>query len=293
MKKVPLLHIQQFYDHDSVDNFYINTVQEHIETRHKDIALPHRHNFYLTLLFTKGMGIHEVDFISYPVVPGALFFLNPGQTHHWELSEDIEGYIFFHTREFYDLHFSEQHLTYYPFFYSMHSSPMLRTNGEKFAILAALFKLLMEENDGHKLLKKQRVLNLIEHIYIESARIYAAENKTGAPTQSHYSQKFSRLEELIEQHYKTEKSPAQYADMLNMSPKHLNRITQAATGKTTSDIILDRVLLEAKRELLLQRDSLAQIAQSLGYEDYAYFSRLFKKKAGITPTSFVSRYRKD
>ena len=79
---------------------------------------------------------------------------------------------------------------------------------------------------------------------------------------------------------------------INLSAKHLNRISQSAVGKTAGEIILDRVLLEAKRELILQRDSFAQIAHLLGYEDYAYFSRLFKKKTGETPSAFINRYRK-
>lgn len=293
MKKVPILDINQFHDHDSPDEFYVNTLQEHIETKHKDIALPHKHSFYLAVLFTKGTGIHEVDFISYPVARGSLFFLNPGQTHHWQLSDDTEGYIFFHTQAFYNLHYNQHHITHYPFFYSMHNSPMLKLPYDAYKTIKGLFMELLNENEGEHIMKKPKLLSLIDLIYIESTRVYVVQNEAALPVQSAYSIKFRELDGLVEKHYRKNKSPSHYASMLNMSPKHLNRITQAVAGKTTSDVILDRVMLEAKRELLLQRNSFTEIAYTLGYDDYAYFSRLFKKKAGETPSAFLQRYNKN
>lgn len=292
MKKVPILDIHQFHDHDDVDEFYANTLQDHIETRHKDIALPHKHNFYLAVLFTQGSGVHEVDFTSYRVMPGALFFLNPGQTHHWELSSDVEGYIFFHSQAFYDTHFNHRHITAYPFFYSMHNSPIVQLDEIAFKEIKNLFRQLLGEQQQARLLKKEKLLSLVELIYIESTRIYNQQHDSGTLAENPYSNKFRQLDQLVEKHFREEKSPAHYASMLNMSAKHLNRITQAVAGKTTSDVILDRVMLEAKKELLLQRQSFAEIAYSLGYEDYAYFSRLFKKRVGEAPSVFLSRYRK-
>lgn len=70
----------------------------HLKSSHKHIEKPHRHDFYVTVLFTHGSGVHEIDFQSYDVQPGSLFFLSPGQIHSWELSDDTEGYIFFSHR---------------------------------------------------------------------------------------------------------------------------------------------------------------------------------------------------
>lgn len=290
MKKVNILKIEQFHDHDATEDFYANTLQNHLQTRHKDISLPHKHNFYLTVLFTKGTGTHEVDFRAYEVKPGAVFFLNPGQTHHWELSGNTEGYIFFHTQAFYDLHYTNNKLSSFPFYYSIHNSPCVYLNNVKTEKIQSLFAMLLSEYRDQKLLNKESLTSLADLIYIESTRAYMLQNPSTLNNKDKYYGKFRKFEESIEKHYLNEKSPSAYAGMLNITSKHLNRITQAVVGKTASDVIQDRVMLEAKKEIILQRNGFAEVAYSLGYEDYAYFSKLFSKKTGSTPSQFLKRY---
>lgn len=292
MKKTAILDISQFKQ-TGLEDFYVNTLEDHLITSHKDISLPHKHNFYLAILFTHGSGIHEIDFTVYDVKPGSLFFLNPGQTHHWELSPDTKGYIFFHTQAFYNLYYTQNQINNFPFFYSMHSSPCIYLKDEELEDVTLLFKRILKENDRDEILKKHRIINLVQYVYIECTRIYAHQNPVAAlDTHNSYYSKFLKLEELVNQYFISEKSPAAYAEMMHITPKHLNRITQAVAGKTTSDIIIDRILLEAKKEIILQQDNFAGISEMLGYEDYAYFSRLFKKKTGETPSEFLNRYNK-
>jgi len=288
--KTAILDIKQFEPGETRKEFYANTIENHIITNHRNIHKPHKHNFYLTVLFTQGSGIHEIDFTTYTVKPGSLFFLNPGQTHHWELSEDIRGYIFFHTQAFYDLHYNRIKIHNYPFFYSVQNAPFLYLDNDA-TDFESLFRKILQENQNEAVLKMQKILSLIDQIYIDSTRLYIEKNATATAVQHSYALRFQELERLIEKHYKSEKSPSQYAEWLNVSPKHLNRITQSMVGKTTSDVILDRVFLEAKRELIRFKNNFAEVATLLGYDDYAYFSRLFKKKCGETPSSFINRYR--
>lgn len=290
MKKVAVLNIGQFIRQSNLEGFYTNTMEDHLVTSHKDIYLPHSHNFYVAILFTRGSGIHEVDFSTYDVTPGSLFFLNPGQTHHWELSDDVAGYVFLHTQSFYDLQYTQNTINQFPFFYSMHNLPCLYIAGNELLTIEKLFIQIYEENEIDESLKKQKIISLINLVYIESTRIYLNLNPVDSKNKNTYYVKFRQLEQLVEEHYKTEKSPSAYATMLNMSPKHLNRIAQAVIGKTVTDVILERVLLEAKKELVLQQKNFNEIAYALGYEDYAYFSRLFKKKTNETPSAFLGRY---
>ncbi|KGO90723.1 helix-turn-helix domain-containing protein [Flavobacterium suncheonense] len=291
MKSFTVLDIQQFESVKKKKEFYANTVENHIVTAHKNIHKPHKHNFFLTVLFTHGSGIHEIDFIKYDIQPGTLFFLNPGQMHHWELSEDIRGFIFFHTQSFYDLHYAKKRVHTFPFFYSVQNAPVLYLKENQADYFQNLFRQIYAENQSEALFKTPKIISLMDLIYIESTRLYIEKNDSEVITQNTYSTTFQKLEELIEAQYKTEKSPSKYADWLNISAKHLNRITQNMVGKTTTDMILERVFLEAKRELISRQFTFSEIATDLGYDDYAYFSRLFKKKCGETPSEFIKRYK--
>ena len=73
---------------------------------------------------------------------------------------------------------------------------------------------------------------------------------------------------------------------MNLSPKRLNEITRKMLGKTITQLIHDRILLEAKRELIFSGRSIKEISYELGFEDPAYFSRFFKKQSGFSPTHF-------
>lgn len=91
------------------------------------------------------------------------------------------------------------------------------------------------------------------------------------------------LKEAIEIHFKTKHSASDYADMLNISAKALARITKTHFNKTISNLIAERIIIEAKRELYLTNKPIKEIAYELGYEDEYYFSRFFKTNADVSP----------
>ena len=78
---------------------------------------------------------------------------------------------------------------------------------------------------------------------------------------------------------------------MNLSEKHLNRISKECLNKTTSALIAERITLEAKRLLIHSKYTVTEVASELGYDDTSYFSRFFKKNCGETPIQFLSKYR--
>lgn len=290
MKNINILDLSQFNEADFGQEFYINTIENHIKQTHLHIDKPHKHNFYVTVLFTKGSGKHEIDFVHYDIVPGSVFFLNPGQVHHWELSADISGYIFFHTQSFFEKDFTHNHIHNFPFFYHQQNYAKIDLEGRNTLYITSLFISIYNENKIDLSFRAEKIITLIHLIYIECSRLYFEKNLPEQIVQNGYARKFKSFQDMVEQHYKTEKSASQYATWLHMSAKHLNRIIQNIIGKTTTEYIIERVMLEAKREMIHQKKNLNEIALDLGYDDYAYFSRLFKKHFNENPSDFINRY---
>lgn len=91
---------------------------------------------------------------------------------------------------------------------------------------------------------------------------------------------------MIEDHYPSWHSPAEYADALHLTPKTLGRIVREHLGTTPTDLIRSRILTHAKWELLHTLKPVKEVARELGFGDELYFSRLFKKATGYSPTYF-------
>jgi len=90
----------------------------------------------------------------------------------------------------------------------------------------------------------------------------------------------------IDAHYSTRRLPRDYAELLYVSPNHLNALTQQVLGRSAGDLIRERVVLEAKRMLINSDRYVSEIAQLLRFEDNSYFVRFFKKHTGVTPEEF-------
>ncbi|MCM1067137.1 MAG: AraC family transcriptional regulator [Muribaculaceae bacterium] len=121
--------------------------------------------------------------------------------------------------------------------------------------------------------------------------IVIANVRAGSTIVPHRYQRLAiAFRQLLEQNVGTVKSPAKYARMLSVSGVYLNEALKAATGKSVSRLIGEYVTTMAKRELCHTGRSAQEIANDLGYDDYSYFSRLFRRHAGMSPMAFRRKY---
>ena len=282
MIKYPIYSVQNFSCNDMHRDFYVNTFKEHLKN-HSFVEEPHRHDSYLMVFFTNGSGKHEVDFDQFEIKRGSLFVLQPGQMHHWSLSEDIEGFVIIFSQELYNLYFGQKNINDYNFYHSIYNRPEMFFDEKEIPKIIPYFDLLIQENLQNNKLQLDKLLNLLDCIHIEIARKY---NETYSHQTHSYNIKISAFEILLEEHFKTQKLPSFYAEKLNITLKHLNRICNEILQKTATEVITDRVVLEIKRMLINKQLAVNEVASAIGYEDYSYFSRIFKKQTGVSPTAF-------
>jgi len=109
------------------------------------------------------------------------------------------------------------------------------------------------------------------------------------PDELHDSHLLRRFDALLEAHWREHLTVAKYAHALAITPTHLSRLVRSATGQGASRLIEDRLLREARRQLVYTNLRVKTIAYALGFADPAYFTRRFTRGAGMSPQAFRVR----
>jgi len=255
--------------------------------RHFSVKYPHRHDFFEVLYLQKGSGYHVIDGNKYEIKPPCVFFMSPGQAHKLELSNDIEGYIFIFTADFYLLNRRNQNsLIEFPFFYTIHQDnpPLQLASNADVQFLETLFRQSITEAKQAGNSKMEMLRSLLDLILTTCAARYQSNE--------HLFQKAKGLImvkqffHLLEENHTQNLPISRYAEMIGVTPNHLTQTVKLLTGKTSSQMIKAKQLLEIKRLLIHTNFSVSEIAGQLNFEDQSYFTKFFKRETGITPLQF-------
>jgi len=247
----------------------------------------HRDDHYIFFVIDGGKASLMIDFNEVEFPTNTLYYVLPGQVHHAIGSEKAAGWFLAVDTMLlppdYRKVFEGQLALQQP--YQLDDVQMKQCR-ELLCLLKQRF--LEYENSAFN---TSIVLSLLQSFIGIAAGCFADSNctsiKVSRPVE--LSQQFKKL---LGEHYIATKSPSVYAGMLNVSETYLNEALKKVTGFSVSYWILSEVMLEAKRLLYYGGLNVKEIAHTLGYEDHAYFSRLFKKSEGVTPLSFRAEYRK-
>lgn len=287
MKSIPVRHIvSSLVEQNNSGRFSIRTIEQVLNG--KDLVHSiHKHDFFFVLAVQKGKGIHEIDFIQYPVHDHCIFILRPGQVHQLQLNVSSVGFLM----EF-DLSFYQPKNTITEHRWKKASSKnYCEVEAARFmrlhSILESVFNEFASKNEAYlEAIKANLDLFFIE--YIRQSR----DPKSISKTETGYAQeRFEELVHLLEKNISTMKNVSDYGDLLNVSSYQLNSITKESVGKTVSEMINEQIILEAKRYLLATPNQIKEVADHLGYEDVSYFVRFFKKQTGHTPEAFRKNFK--
>jgi len=258
--------------------------------RHFSVKYPHRHDFFEVLYLSKGSGYHVIDGNKYKIKPPCVFFMSPGQAHKIEFSSDIEGFIFIFTAEFYLINHSNQNrLIEFPFFFTIKQDnpPLLLQNKDDVLFLESLFQKGISEIQKGQNYSIELLRSVLDLILTSCASLYKYDKKAVNKGKGHILVK--KFFQLVEEHYQSNLTVAQYADKMALTPNHLTQTVNQLTGKTSSQIIKSKQILEIKRLLVHTNLSVTEIAQQLNFLDQSYFAKFFKREVGISPKQYRTK----
>ena len=249
---------------------------------------PEQVDAYSIYWIKKGSGVYHIDFENYSFDGNVLFFLSPGQVFSVDTESIEEAYKLTFLKDFYCIQIHDKEVACNGvLFNNIYDTPFLQPTVNDTLKLDFIITCLVDE-------LKQSATGQYDMLqaYLKQFIVNAVRIKT-----EHYqikddvaSQLFKDFSLLVEQNYKTIHSVTEYATRLGISPKSLTKHFQKIGSQTPSDFIKNRIILEAKRQLLYSSDSVKQIAYNLGYNDPAYFTRFFTKSTTKSPLHFKTDY---
>jgi AraC-like DNA-binding protein/mannose-6-phosphate isomerase-like protein (cupin superfamily) len=258
--------------------------------RHFSVKYPHRHDFFEVLYLSKGSGFHIIDGNKYEIQPPCVFFMSPGQAHKIEFSNDIEGYIFIFTSEFYLINQTNQNrLIEFPFFFTIRQEnrPLMLESKQDVQFLETLFKKGIAEIEKREKFSVDLLRSVLDLVLTSCAVLYKPDENLLPKGKGNIVVK--KFLQLVEENYQNNLTVNEYADKLSITPNHLTQTVNQLTGKTSSQIIKAKQVLEIKRLLVHTNLSVTEIAGQLNFPDQSYFTRFFKRETGISPLQYRTK----
>ena len=275
-------------------NFVFKKMEEVEMEQQDEIHVPHRHNYYTIIWITKGTGIHHIDFKTYHVKPDTIFFISPEQVHDLQMQPGHSGYVMLFSSDFIEQNgIPQQWLLESGFFFRCDDvAPLVIPDICDKAKLNNWVENIQAEFNQQMKYHEDAIAALLKLFLLECRRIYLAfpvEKKERTHAGGTLVKQFK---DLLDNHYTQWHKVAEYAQFMNITPNYLNEVVSQETGKSAKDMILNRIMLEAKRFATHSEISVKEVAYALGFEDPAHFSKLFKSQENKGFTEFRSAIRK-
>lgn len=266
-------------------DFYLETTADAVRAFGSAIP-PTRFQFYFIGFVARSQATCTTGLASFRVGPRCAFFVPPEQIHSsrdWSTRD--RGFALSFTEAFFVETLADKTALRRSPLFQWDRPPFLRLSKAENAALHALFEDLAAEwtrRPHHSITALRLLLQLIVARLEDSARTGHAAD---APLDAN-ARLYHRFRASLEAAFRNEKSPAAYAAQLGVHPNHFATAVRAASGLPPGEWIRARVILEAQCLLANTARAVKEIAAELGYDDEAYFSRLFKKSVGVSPRDY-------
>lgn len=247
----------------------------------------HKHTFYEILWTEKGISKQTIDYKEYEVLPDSLFFISPNQVHQFEEWKPLTGGTILFTEDFFLLnHNNKDKLFELSFLDNFYANPCIQLDKRNFADIKQTIDLIT--NEQKRTDKSQTITQSLLHILLAQVQ-RCIDTATEKPVSKKYLILYKQFKSLLDKYFIENKTTTFFAQQLHITAHHLNLITKEVTGKTASNVIRARSILEAKRLLTFTDKTVSEIAFELNYTDSSYFAKSFKAETNLSPMAFKTK----
>jgi AraC family transcriptional regulator, transcriptional activator of pobA len=247
-----------------------------------DVREPHRHAYHELIWVRDGSGRHLIDGDPVEFGPRTLTLIAKGEVHQFERADRVSGVV---------VRFDDEWLTgSRRWLFSGGACTALSVPDEDAPRFDALLELLREEVEQPARPESAELRrHLLSAALLWAQRWREAQLEGGGATRADVQLQQQFLETL-ERDFAKNHEAGHYASELGVTTGTLSRTLMRLSGRTTKQLILDRVLLEAARLLRFSDLSVKEIAARLGFTDQFAFSKAFKRQRGEAPLDFRNRF---
>ncbi|UZR96574.1 AraC family transcriptional regulator [Chondrinema litorale] len=279
-ESIPVNHLH----HNVTHGIAVNRMDSETSTFGKEADQSHRHDYHLFMIIEKGCVQVELDFEKQVIDKTAIVYVYPGQVHRILSAKQASIMLVSLKEEMIDKTYLELIEEI------MHHSKPIVPNEQDAKVLLDTSSLCLEIHKRKSEKMKALLLGSYCNALLGFIISQFQENNKLITNNSRPEIITNDFKKLLGQSFIQMKQPSEYATALNLSLPYLNECVRNITGFSVSYHIHNRIILEAKRLLFHSNKTVKEIAEALGYQDYAYFSRFFKNKTGMSALQFKSIY---
>lgn len=253
------------------------------------ITLPAKLDSMIMAVCGNGEITAEIDLSHRRMGRNRVMVLRPGHiVDRLETSSDFKG--FFVTVSAERLHQMLPSLQYViPYSLLYNGNPMIEITPEEYDALSLIHDMFKRQmRDIDRPFGTMALESLCELLFYNTLGIYALRTRD-IGHKSRREELLAQFIDVLEKHFKDERSVNFYADRLFVTPKHLSAVLKEVSGQTAGEWIDRRVILEAKLLLRTTGMNIQEISSALNFSNQSFFGKYFKHLTGISPRDYRTR----
>jgi len=247
---------------------------------------------YIKVLYLPAGYELTVDFTHYKTESPSLFFVTY-QLLDIKKGNTDEASLIYYNRDFYCIQIHDKEVACDGLlFHNVFENPKVELSDSENLIIKNLFQNIKDELQSKDSSSEEMIRTYLKQIIIRATRKWKVQNIETENLKINHQELdiFRDFSRYLEIHYREKHHVSDYAEMLHVAPKTLSHKFKNLNLESPNQYIINRILLEAKRLLFYTDKTVKEIGYDLGYEDPAYFNRLFTQKVGSTPINFKKNY---